>query len=241
VFRFFRVRQGRSRIAKAWRVGNWPVVIEASERLLKDTPNDHELLNNLGVALLEVGETTRAESSLRRANELHENAIHWNNLGRVLLAAKRYNEASAVFQRAIEFDPSDPKPRFNQTICLRSQGSVEEANAELQRFLEAFPDHAGGNNDMGNIFDERGDRENAVIYFARSIELEPHYLPARLNLIRVLCNLGRYPESTPHLEYLAKHGVNVLVNATDEVVEIILNGEPFYRGAVQTSKIKRFG
>lgn len=230
MFRIIRKWRARSRFAQAWRAGDWRAAIAAGELLLNETPNDPEILNNLGAALLGAGDAVRAEASFRRANEIRESAIHCNNLGRALLACGRHTEAKAAFRRASELDPSDPQPRYNLTVCLRAEGSLKEAVAELQRFVADFPRYVAGQSDLGCYADERGDREQAVAFFTASLEIAPQYLPARLNLIRVLCDLGRYPEATPHLQALAGGGMQVRVNATGAAVEIDLDGQPFYRG-----------
>lgn len=233
MFRYFRIRRARSRFDQAWRIGDWRAAIEACELLLKEAPDDPEILNNLGVALLEVGEAIRSEPHLHRANNLRENAIHSNNLGRALLACGRHTEAKAAFQRASELDPNGDQPRYNLIICLREEGRLKEATDELTRFVSEFPHHAAGQNDLGCLVEERGELEQALIHYTVCLDNSPHYLRARLNLVRLLCELGRYPEATPHLQALATSGVNVRVNASDTDVEIDLNGKPFYRGSVK--------
>lgn len=238
MFRFIHNWRARSRFVKAWRAGDWESAIKACEQLLKEYPQDYQLHNNLGAACLEAGDATRAESSFRRANELSEHAVHWNNLGRALLWKGGHADAEAAFRRASELDRSDPQPQYNLTVCLREAGRTGEAVEALRRFLMAFPDHAGGHNDWACLTEERGDREQALASFARSVELAPAYLPARLNLIRLLCDLGRYPEATPHLRAVAVGGVQVRVNATDSVLEIDLDGKSFYRGPGGSSTAK---
>ena len=227
---FFRKRRLRTQFAQAWRAGDWRAAIAVGELLLKETPDDPEFLNNLGAALLEAGEVVQAEASFRRATTLRENAIPYNNLGRALMKCGRHSEANAAFHRASELEPSDPQPRYNRLICLRETAQSEKADAELRRFVSEFPRHPAGLNDLGCLADEHGNREQALTCFMASVEISPHYLPARLNLIRVLCDLGRFPEAVPHLQILAASGMQVRVDATDALVEIDLNGQPFYRG-----------
>jgi Flp pilus assembly protein TadD len=142
-------------------------------------------------------------------------------------------DAEAAFRRAQDLDPADPQPQFNLTVLLRETGRTDEARDALLLFLAKFPDHSGAHNYLGCIVDESGDRESAWKCFAQSVELAPDDVPARLNLIRVLCDLGRYPESTTHLQVLAQMGMHVVVDATDNEVFIKLDGRPFYRGVVR--------
>jgi tetratricopeptide (TPR) repeat protein len=227
MFRMFRVWRARSRFTQAFQERDWPVAAEAGEILLGESPDDHELCNNVGVAQLEAGDPTKAAASFRQANELRESSIHTNNLGRALLAAGQHAEAREAFEKASRLNPTDPQPRYNLVVCLREEGRSAEMAEELTRFAARFPKHAGGQNDLGCLEEERGHREQAVSHFQASVDLAPSYFPARLNLIRLLCDLGRFPETVPHLEGLAAAGAKVRVNATDTAVEIDLDGRPF--------------
>lgn len=233
MLRFLRKWRARSRFVRAFQARDWPRAVEAGERLIELKPHDYPLHHNLGFAYLEAGDPSRAESCFRRANELHEHPIHWNNLGRALLQSGRHAEAEAAFRRASELNPLDPQPRYNLAVCLREAGRVAEAADALRSLVRAFPEHAGGHNDLGCVAEQQGDRDRALASYARSVEVAPGYLAARLNLIRLLCASGRHPETTPHLKAVAAGGVRVNVRATDSEVEILLDDQPFYRGPVQ--------
>ena len=106
----------------------------------------------------------------------------------------------------------------------------------MDQFVRDFPAHAGGQNDLGCTLEERGDTARALAAFLRAVELSPGHVPASLNGIRLLCDAGQYPRATPLLDRLAAAGMSVRVNATDEQVEIDIDGKPFYRGPVRSSE-----
>ena len=234
MFRFLRRIRSQMRFASAYDAGDWAAAISACETLLEDAPNDPKTHNDLGVAFLEAGHFERAERCFRRANELREHAIHHNNLGRALLAAGRHEASGAAFRRASELDPSDPQPRYNQTIWLRTVGRRDEAAEELRRFVAEFPNHAGGWNDLGSYWEEQGDREQALASYLRGATLTPGHLPVRLNLVRLMCEMERYPEATPHLRALATLGLTVQVRTTASELEIDIEGAQFYRGPIRS-------
>jgi tetratricopeptide (TPR) repeat protein len=73
-------------------------------------PDDDDLLNKLGIALLDAGEYTKAERSLRRRLEIVEQmpavdhsklAQSLNNLAMVYQSQGRYEEAKLLYERAI--------------------------------------------------------------------------------------------------------------------------------------------
>lgn len=226
--------RNRSRFLHACRSGDLDKAAAAGQAMLADAPDDYQLQNDVGSILLDAGRSAEAERCFRRAVELIENAIQVNNLGRALMAQDRNEEAGEAFKRAADLDPSDPQPRFNLIVLSRKQSGEDAAADALTTFVSQFPNHAGGQNDMGCTLEKRGDINRALDCFLRATQLAPGYVPAHLNRIRLLCDSGRYPEATPHLEALAAAGTRVRVSAKDEAVEIEIDGTPFYRGRKHT-------
>ena len=223
----------KERAAQALNSGDFKGAIKRYRRLIESDAGDHELFNDLGVALLESGQPGEAAEAFSRANDLHENPIHWNNLGRAQLQLGAFAVARASFEKAVALDPDDPQPRYNLTICLREQGDMEASFNALLAFSEGHPDHVAAHGDLALHYEERQELERAESHCERALALDPDYAPARLNLIRMLCDAGRYPDSLPHLEALAERGAKVVVAAEDGQAQISINGGLFWQGSYQ--------
>ena len=50
----------------------------------------------------------------------------------------------------------------------------------------------------------------------------------------MLCEKGNFPDSTEHLEYLAKQGAHVEVAAEDGQAKISINGSIFFEGKYES-------
>lgn len=220
----------REGAARALQEGDFATAIRRYRKALEKDDSDHEMHNDLGVALLESGAAAEAVPCFERANALKDDAVHWNNLGRAHLAAGNPGAAMTAFNTARDKDPADPQPWYNSTICLRVQGQHDAAFTELQALVVAFPDHAGAHNDLGCTYDERKDTEQAEAEYRRAIKANNDYAPARMNLVILLCSTDRFPEARHHLEYLAQHGAQVEVAAQDGKMRIVINGGLLYEG-----------
>ena len=221
-------------LERAFASGDFTAAIDAYTGLIKKTPSDHELFNNLGVACMESGLLLQSIEAFREANRLLPACAHLNNLGRALLAQKDFEGARAAFADARKLDPADPKPWYNITVSLREEGRPEDAYHELLEFLRAHPRHVNGMNDLGCHHLDRGETADAINCFTKAVDNDPSVLSPRLNLIRSLCDAGQYPDATPHLETLARSGLNVRVQVENGLVEIDINGSAFYRGKAFT-------
>lgn len=226
--------KAHTKLQRAFDTGDFTDAIDAYKKLIKKGPSDHELFNNLGMAYLESGRLSESIEAFREANRLMPACAHLSNLGSALLQQKDFQGARTAFADARKLDPTDPKPWFNMTVTLREEGRSEDAYRELLEFLGVHPTHANGLGDLGCYQLDRGETAEAIDSFTKALDNNQNALGPRLNLIRTLCDAGRYPDATPHLDMLARSGFNVKVYTEGETVAIDINGSPFYRGTVRT-------
>lgn len=222
--------KAEARFREAMRTGNFGPAIGYYQKYVEAKPRDYEAQNDLGWMLLQAGHPEDALECFETAVELDENAVHYNNLGRALLALERYDEASEAFERAEALDPEDPEPAYNQTVCLRLQEKIDESMEALEAVLDEHEDFAPALNDYALCLQEKERHDESVDYLERAVEERPMWVPPRLNAIKTLCDLGRYPEATVHLEELDEMGADVVVDLGEDDVVITINGRPLYEG-----------
>ncbi len=216
--------------AKGFESGDFGPALKIYEKLIKKTPNDYESLHNVGYIFLTLEVSKSAIDYFVQANKIHESSLHWNNLGRAYQQAKEYISAKKAYSKAMQLDMSDPQPWYNKTVCLREMGEVEESVSELTKMIQKHPAHSGANNDLALHYEEMGSVDKAIHYLEKAVDNNPDYIPCRLNLIRILCEQGKYPESTNHLECLSEQGAHVEVLAKKGDVKISINGAIFFEG-----------
>ena len=81
-----------------------------------------------------------------------------------------------------------------------SENRLEEAERLIRPYLRANPDDAGGALILGSIAQRCGAVKEAENLFRRSILLAPAYLEARMMLVKLLNENGRYEEGLASLE-----------------------------------------
>jgi len=211
MFSFF--KPSREKAAKALQSGKFDAAIKQYRRLLKDDPENHELIHDLGVALLGCGQFAEAIACFKEANTLHEDSKHWNNLGRAFLELKEFQNANDAFEVSAKLDPKDPQPRYNLTVCFREQGDAELAFLELQYVSEQFPEHVQAHNDLALFFEEASEHDKAFSHLEKALQLEPAHIPARINMIQMLFDQARVADAEPHLKILKQWtDVSVVIN-----------------------------
>ena len=105
-------------------------------------PGDFQGLAQIGSCLSDLQRFDEAERYLRRALEGNDDALTHYNLGVVLAATGRVEEAIAEYRRALARDPALDTARNNLAAALARTGRLAEAERELTRILDLDPDNA---------------------------------------------------------------------------------------------------
>jgi Flp pilus assembly protein TadD len=75
------------------------------------------------------------------------------------------------FQRALEFQPDNPKTYYYLGDALNQQGDLSGARAALQRALQVSPDEAKTYNLLGRVLDRLSLTDEAQEMYRRGREL----------------------------------------------------------------------
>ncbi len=96
-----------------------------------------------------------------------------NDLGNLLILARRDPEAEAAYQRAVELDPGNTAARFNLALLMHQQGRLEEAQDAYGELLAIDPHHGWAHYQRGVLYGEQGNRSKALEHYARAFAYDP--------------------------------------------------------------------
>ena len=120
------------------RQGKYPQAIAAFRRALQITPDNWELYSNLGSVYLNQGgpeSQTEAMQALQKSIALSPSYQAYANLGMVFLAQKRYPEAAAATEKALQLDNHDYVVWNNLVVAYQGANQKDKA-AEVRRKAE---------------------------------------------------------------------------------------------------------
>lgn len=109
--------------------------------------------------------------------------------------------------------PTEAAEAFSDANDLR-ENAIQTNN--LGPATSSMGAHAAAHGDFALHCEDRQDMDRAISHCERALTLDAGYAPARMNLIRMLCDAGRYRDSLPHLEAVAEQGAEVVVAAVAE-------------------------
>lgn len=111
------------------------------EPLTKVAETDSDLLTEMAMTELALGEFKNAELTAQRATEINEkNGRAYLAMGTAMDAQAKHQDAEIAFRQGLEYWKGDPAPLLNNlALNLASQGRLEQALKILTKARDASP------------------------------------------------------------------------------------------------------
>jgi Tfp pilus assembly protein PilF len=145
---------------------------------------------------LQSGIYANAETLYRAT--IARNAACWlayNNLGLVLAASGRLDEAIVQYGNALAIRPNDAEAHNNLGNALLRKSKVDEAIAQFRQALELKPDFAAVHNNLGEALLRQGHVEEALASFETYLDAKPNDAKAHNDLGIALLRHGNVGEA----------------------------------------------
>jgi len=116
-------------------------------------------------------------------------------LGNVLAAAGRVDEARRAFERSLAIKPGDAATLYNLGNALSQAARYDEAVRVYEQALAAKPDFVDAIANLGNAESMRGNQQAALRWMRRALELSPRSATLHMNLANTLFRVGANEEA----------------------------------------------
>ncbi len=121
--------------------GNQDTAASLFAKAVSDDPNDPEIANNQAVLAMQMGQLDMAERAFRRALAIRANFQQaGTGLGRLLIDAKRWEDAAAVYGPLLASAPQDPVVRYGYASVQLELGAAEVAEAIFDTLVRSGND-----------------------------------------------------------------------------------------------------
>ena len=133
----------------------------------------------------------RMETALMQLLETPDNARAHCRLGRAYLQKRRYLEAQASCQRALEIDPDYGLAHYTLGGAYHLQGKLDKATEAYAQAYQADSSLVMALNDMGLAQHQAGRLSQAIDTFEKAVRLRPNLALVHLNLGMAYAEQGR--------------------------------------------------
>lgn len=168
---------------------------------LNADPNQAHAWHGLGVLAHQTGNQPAALEYLQKAVALapHEAQFH-ANLGNVLQALERWEEAEGCYHRALKVDSSFVQAHFSLGNLYKLLNRLEDAILQFQTAVEKKPEYYQAWNNLGNVYQDLEQWPEAEETYRSALKAFSEYALGMANLGSVLCQQDRLPESREWFE-----------------------------------------
>jgi predicted TPR repeat methyltransferase len=166
------------------------------ERILAVQPTHPDALHFSGLLLHQKGDSAGGLERVRQALTLQPDAaLIWNNLGNILLALNRHDQAGEAYERSASLAPDDADLLNNLGVLRRAQGRHDEAEAALRRAIALRPQFVNAHNNLAGVLHDCGKRAEAVDLYMRAFTFAPHHRETRKLLGIAYQRLGEHDKA----------------------------------------------
>jgi len=166
-------RRGRARLELAeayFQRGQMTTALEQVKLAIQADPSLDAAYMLRGLIYANLGDLALADDSFRRAlqiNPQYGDGLH--NYGWYLCQQRRYDEADAMFRRALAVPQYRDGPRtlLAQGVCQASAGRLDVAEQTLSRSYELDPSNPTTAFHLSEVLYQRGQYERARFYVRR--------------------------------------------------------------------------
>ena len=146
---------------------------------LKLDPDHQQTLFRLGALQTQLKRYPDAIVTWQRyIKATNEAPAAYNNLAFCYELAGRLSDAEETFKAGIERDPAVPTCRVNYGLMLARHDRLDDAVAQLRMVLSPAEVHYN----LGAVFEQKGQREQAKASYEKALELDPRLADARSRL-----------------------------------------------------------
>jgi tetratricopeptide (TPR) repeat protein len=204
-----------ARLAHANRLlqqGQGPAALEYGRALLKDYPDDPEVLRCVALGLMRQQELPEAERYLEQGLRISPDSPNLlNDLGIVRLKQHAYQDAIRLLRRVLDLDPIHRDALNNLASMFTVLGQHGLARSYFERLLQVTPFSGQANLNAANNALALNQVELAIRRGRKALRLAPHNPAARLALADPLEASGRFKQAKfQYLAVLAQDSKNVI-------------------------------
>ena len=192
-----------------WRqVSYWQNSIKLYKHTVAVTANNDILHYNLGMLLLEKGNTEEAIEHWRKAIRIRPGQpTIYKNLAILMSQQGDIEGAIEHYRQVLKLRPRDEgahkalgsllakldtaEKLFNRGNTLAEQGELDKAITCYTRLLQLRPGYAAAHNNLGNALYLQGKPEQALAHYSEAVRYDPNLIDAHYNMAMLLARQNK--------------------------------------------------
>lgn len=181
------------------RRGEFEEALQCYLELLKEHPDDSDLMHIIGIVYAQSGKNQDALKYINQAIKINPNhATYQNSKGNLLLRQGKFATAKKYYQKAIQLNPRYPSALNNLGICDYRLEKFEDAEKAYLQAIQLDPGYVDPHYNYALLLIKQGKDSPALQELQKTIALAPHHAQALGQYAEILL---RQSEFKPAISY----------------------------------------
>jgi protein O-mannosyl-transferase len=189
-------------MAITWiQVGYWKNSIVLFEHVIKVNPSSYTARNQVGMMLLEQGETDKAIEQFQMVLKSNPDfADVYFNLGKAFADKKDYSQAYKYYSGCLQIEPNKTDVHINLGNLLVGMGKIDEAVKHFKDALKIDPASVEAFVNLGNVSLQEGKVDEAVLDYSHALKVDPDRTEVYNNIGSAFARKGNMKRAYQYFE-----------------------------------------
>ena len=186
---------------------------EAEKRyldILKQHPNNAEVLNFLGLLKFVQKLFDDAEAYIKKAIDILPDTYFYENLAKIYCEQKKYENAKETFLKGLKLDENNFELTFGLALTYKNLNEKDLALKTYEKALEIKPDSAQVYFNIANMFIQNNETEKGLEYLKKAEELSPNDEEIKYFLATIYFKEKDYEKGLPLFEARPSRKIAIL-------------------------------
>ena len=180
---------------------DFPLATRLYRQLLRDSPKDINILNQLGELYIKSGKDEQALGIYRRISEINpEEIAPYITMGGIYRRLGQYEDSIAVLERALVEAGENPEISYNLGFTYKQMGQLDDAVSCFEEAIELNPDDVLAYNHLGSIYSLQNQNEKALQSYLRGLSIDANHPVLLMNIAKVYEATGDFEKATSSYE-----------------------------------------
>ncbi|MBW8002786.1 MAG: sulfatase-like hydrolase/transferase [Planctomycetes bacterium] len=185
--------------------GDCKSIVKNLKKYVELDPDDHMILNNLGLGYFCLNKLEQAENVFRKSLDIKPDYVEANyNLARILVRRGAVNQAIEHFNFVRQARPGFEDIEEEMELVTRRRDARDNAIMKLNDILDENPDDIKVHHKLATIYGRQRQSELVAQHYKEIVRLEPGNHKIRFDLASTLLELGQDEDAVNHLRHILK-------------------------------------
>ena len=194
-------------------LGDYAKALPEFQKVTEIAPDNSIGFLDLGSLYLRDGKWSESIPQFQKALALSPDADTYSNIGTAYFFLKNYDQATKMYEKAVEMTPNDEVLLGNLGDSYRWSGHSDQAATAYGKAislafqeLQVNPRSASIMGDLGLLYAKKGDATNALQYTSQARAIRPDDLPLLYSEVQVKALIGNREDALKSLRLALQKG-----------------------------------